>query len=263
MSHDQSSARVFTAASTLLLAASAAVTIAWCTSMTATGGMAMPGAWTMSMAWMRMPGRSWPTTAFLFVSMWLVMMIAMMLPSLAPVLWRYRQAAASSSASRPDRLALVGGLGYFAVWTAIGLAVFAIGAVLATLEMRRAALAQAVPIAAGIVVVMAGAVQFTAWKQRHLACWRAGSGQEGTGFGGGSAAFGYGMRLGVRCLHCCGNLMVILLVGGVMDLRVMAALTAAISIERLAPAGGRAARATGAVAVAAGLILAGRAAGLG
>ena len=54
----------------------------------------MPGGWTMSMTWMRMPGQTWLDAAAVFVGMWVVMMVAMMLPSLAPLLWRYRQAAA-------------------------------------------------------------------------------------------------------------------------------------------------------------------------
>jgi predicted metal-binding membrane protein len=57
--------------------------------------------------------------------------------------------------------------------------------------------------------------------------------------------------------------MAILLVIGVMDLRAMAVVAAAITVERLAPAGGRVARATGAVAVGTGLFLIARAAGLG
>jgi predicted metal-binding membrane protein len=57
--------------------------------------------------------------------------------------------------------------------------------------------------------------------------------------------------------------MVILLVIGVMNLRAMAVVAPAITVERLAPAGERTARATGAVAVGAGLFLIARAAGLG
>jgi predicted metal-binding membrane protein len=57
--------------------------------------------------------------------------------------------------------------------------------------------------------------------------------------------------------------MAILLVIGVMDLRAMAVVTAAITIERLAPAGERVARAIGAVVVGAGLLLIAQAAGLG
>ena len=57
--------------------------------------------------------------------------------------------------------------------------------------------------------------------------------------------------------------MAMLLALGVMDLRAMAVVTAAITVERLAPAGERVARATGAVAVGAGLLLIARATGLG
>ena len=71
--------------------ASAAVTIAWGASMSAMGGMPMPGGWTMSMTWMRMPGQTWPGAAASFLGMWIVMMVAMMLPSLVPMLWRYRE----------------------------------------------------------------------------------------------------------------------------------------------------------------------------
>ncbi len=44
--------------------------------------MEMPGDWTMSMAWMRMPGQSWVGAGGTFLGMWVVMMVAMMLPSL-------------------------------------------------------------------------------------------------------------------------------------------------------------------------------------
>jgi predicted metal-binding membrane protein len=55
----------------------------------------------------------------------------------------------------------------------------------------------------------------------------------------------------------------ILLVIGIMDLRAMAIVAAAITVERLAPGGEHVARATGVVAVGAGLFLIARAAGLG
>jgi len=57
--------------------------------------------------------------------------------------------------------------------------------------------------------------------------------------------------------------MAILLVMGIMDLRAMAVVAAAITVERLAPAGARVARVIGAVVVGAGLFLIARAAGLG
>ncbi|MFY9821683.1 MAG: DUF2182 domain-containing protein, partial [Thermoanaerobaculia bacterium] len=76
-------------------------------------------------------------------------------------------------------------------------------------------------------------------------------------------AWRHGLRLGLHCGRCCAGLMAILLVLGVMDLRAMALVAAAITVERLAPAGEGVARALGAVAVGAGLFLIVRAAGLG
>jgi predicted metal-binding membrane protein len=227
--------------------------------------------------------------------MWIVMMVAMMLPSLVPMLWRYRQAVsraaasatAASCAKAPRRRGETGvgwltalvGVGYFFVWTVCGLAAFPAGIALAEIEMQQPTVARAVPIAVGVVVLVAGALQFTAWKARHLACCREASGGETSpkrppgaeaGPGRGRAlpadagtAWRHGLRLGLHCSCCCGGLMALLLVTGVMDLRAMALVAAAITSERLAPAGERVARAIGAVVVGAGLFLIGRAAGLG
>jgi predicted metal-binding membrane protein len=90
MSSERASQRAFLGVSGLLFAASAAATIGWSASMPAMCGMPMPGGWTMSMAWMRMPGQTWSGAAASFLGMWVVMMVAMMLPSLVPMLWRYR-----------------------------------------------------------------------------------------------------------------------------------------------------------------------------
>jgi len=74
---------------------------------------------------------------------------------------------------------------------------------------------------------------------------------------------GHGLRLGLHCSYCCAGLTAILLVIGIMELRAMAVVAAAITLERLAPAGERVARATGVVIVGAGLFLIARATGLG
>jgi predicted metal-binding membrane protein len=248
--------------SALLFAASAAVTIVWCASMSAMGGMPMPGGWTMSMAWMRMPGQTWPGAAASFLGMWVVMMVAMMLPSLVPMLWRYRQAIGRTGETRLGRLTARVGVGYFLVWTLFGMAAYPLGVALTTLEMQQQALARAVPIAVGVVVLIAGSLQLTAWKARHLACCREAPGRGRTLRADAGTAWRHGLRLGLHCTHCCAGLMAILLVIGVMDLRAMAVVAAAITVERLAPAGERVARAIGAVVVAAGLFLIGRAAGL-
>jgi predicted metal-binding membrane protein len=61
--------------------------------------------------------------------------------------------------------------------------------------------------------------------------------------------------LGLHCVRCCFGLTTVLLVVGVMDLRAMTIVTAAISAERLVPGGVRVARFTGLVLVAAGVLL--------
>jgi predicted metal-binding membrane protein len=260
---EQASRRAFLGVSALLFAASAAVTVVWSASMSAMGEMPMPGGWTMSMAWMRMPGQTWPGAAASFLGMWVVMMVAMMLPSLMPMLWHYRLAVGRTGETRLGRLTALVGVGYFFVWTAFGLAAFALGGALAALEMQLPVLARAVPVAAGVVVLSAGALQFTAWKSHHLACCRQAPGRGRTLPADARTAWRHGLRLGLHCSYCCGGLTAILLVIGVMDLRAMAVVTAAITVERVAPAGERVARAIGAVVVGTGLFLIARAAGLG
>jgi predicted metal-binding membrane protein len=247
----------------LLGAAAAAGTIAWCASMAADPGMPMPGGWTMSMAWMRMPGQTWPGAAASFVAMWVLMMVPMMLPSLVPMLWRYRRAVRAGGAARFGRLTALVGAGYFFVWAACGALAFPVGVALAAAEMQWPTLARAVPLAVGVVVVLAGALQWSAWKAHHLACCRASPGHGRTLPADGGTAWRHGLRLGFHCATCCAGLMAVLLVAGVMDLRAMAFVSAAITAERLAPAGVRVARATGGVVVAVGAVLIARAAGLG
>src|ERR1700719_3976758 len=164
------SQRAFFGVSALLFAASAAGSIVWWTSMSAMGEMPMPGGWTMSMAWMPMCGQTWAGTAASFLGMWVVMMVAMMLPSLVPMLWRYRQAVGRTGEARLGRLTALVGVGYFFVWTVFGMAVFPLGVALAAVEMRMPALARAEPFAVGVVILIAGSLQFSAWKARHLAC---------------------------------------------------------------------------------------------
>lgn len=254
--------RTFFGIAALLFAVSAAVTIACCMAMSAMEGMPMVGGWTMSMAWMRMPGQTWLDAAAAFLGMWIAMMVAMMLPSLVPMLRRYRRAVGTAGATRLGRLTALVATGYFLVWTVLGMIAFPLGVALAAVEMQLPALARAVPIATGVVVLIAGLLQFTAWKARHLAscreapgCCRALPADAGT-------ALRHGLSLGRHCGYCCSGLTAILLVIGVMDLRAMAVVMAAITVERLAPAGERVARAIGTVVVGAGLILIVRAVGL-
>jgi predicted metal-binding membrane protein len=241
----------------LLFVASLAATMAWCASMSPMD-MAMPGGWTMSMPWMRMPDQTWSGAAVSFLGMWIVMMVAMMLPALVPMLRRYAEAVATLHGA-PDEasvglLVAVAGAGYFSVWATAGLALFPAGAALAALEMERPAVARAVPLAIAAVLLISGAWQFSAGKARALACCGAAPGHGRAATAGVRAAWRHGLRLGVLCLRCCGNLMAVLIAVGVMDLATMALVTAAIAAERVAPAGERVARGIGVALVAAGVV---------
>jgi predicted metal-binding membrane protein len=273
---------VFCGVAALLFAASVTATVAWSTSMAAMGEIPMSGGWSMSIMWTRVCGESWPAAAASFLGMWAVMMVAMMLPALAPVLWRYRLAVGRTRGQAADRLAALVGAGYFLVWMAFGLAIFPIGAALAMVEMQEPLLARATPVTAGVIVVIAGLLQFTAWKVHHLACRR-----EAPGHGqalnvqalnvqalngqalnvqalptNAGTALQHGLRLGLHCAAGSAGLTAMLLVLGMMDLRVMAVVTAAITAERLLPDRAQIAPAIGAAIIAAGMLLIARAAGL-
>src|SRR5437870_11799232 len=108
------------------------------------------------MSTMPMPGQTWLPAAASFLGMWIVMMVAMMLPSLVPTRWRYRQAGLG-------QLTTLVGVGYFAVWTVFGLVAYLLGL----------ALPRTAPIAGGAIGLLAGSPQFTAWQVPHLPCRRA------------------------------------------------------------------------------------------
>lgn len=216
----------------------------------------MPGA-----MWLRMPGQTWPGAALSFLAMWTAMMAAMMLPVLAPALWRYRRAigAGGAAAARvhPDRAVVVAACGYLAVWAGLGVFIYPLGAALAALRMHQPALAHADTYVVPGIVAAAGLLQLTAWKARHLAfcsdapidlatqapvrhAWR------------------YGTRLGGHCIQACCGLTAVLLATGLMNPASMIAVTVAVAAERLPRNGTRVARATGAVLVLAALVMATR-----
>jgi predicted metal-binding membrane protein len=192
--------------------------------------MAMPGGWTMSMMWMRMPDQTWSGAALMFIAMWSVMMVAMMLPVVAPALWR---------APLPLRARLQLAGAYFAAWILAGVAAYPLGALLAVAAMREPALSRAVPAIAAVIAVLAAALQLSAWKRRQLACCRHPIAASRGG------PWRQGWRLGLACLRCCAPLTAVLFVAGVMQPAAMAAATLAIAAERLLPAGVRIARLSG------------------
>jgi len=236
--------------------ASSTATLLWCKAMSAMGGMAMPGGWTMSMTWMT--GPAWAGSALSFLGMWVVMMIAMMMPSpsLTPALWGYLGRAKRFGQRSAGWFTILVCLGYFAIWALVGLLVYPLGVMLAQVAMRSEALAGAVPVLAGGAIMAIGALQFTEWKARRLFCCRQALTHDHCPLPRGSgAALRLGFRLSVECLACCGGLMLALLVIGAMDPVSMVAVTAAITLERLAPDGRLSARLVGIAALGTGFYL--------
>ena len=246
------SERVIYGAALAVFAVAAAATIYFTRSMS--GGMRMPGNWTMSMMWMVMPGQTWVTALLAFVGMWLVMMVAMMLPSALPMLLLYRRAAAFRGEPRLDVLTLAIATGYFLVWTLFGVVAYAAGVVISRAAMNWVTLSKIVPLAVGLALVFAGIYQLTPWKSaclkhcrdplllvaHHLhSSWR--------------GALRLGIHHGLFCAACCWGLMVIQLVLGVMDLTVMSVVALIIALEKVVPRGDVIARVTGYAAVLAGL----------
>jgi predicted metal-binding membrane protein len=203
-------------------------------------------------------GSSWFDAAMSFVGMWVLMMVPMMLPVLIPMLRRYRRGVGGQGLGLLTALA---GSGYFFVWVVVGALLYPPAAALAALEAREPAVAGILPIAAGLVVVLAGLLQFSEWKARGVACCREAP-ESGTIPVGAGRALRHGMRLGLHCVRCCGNLMAVLLAVGMMDVRWMIAVTAAVTIERVRPSGVRWARAIGVAVIVWGVVLIARAAGL-
>jgi predicted metal-binding membrane protein len=243
------------AAALAVFAAAGSLTIYFTRSMS--GGMPMPGNWTMSMMWMVMPGQNWIAAALAFVGMWLAMMLAMMLPSALPMLLLYRRAAAFRGESRLTLLTLAVGAGYFLIWTLFGLVAYVGGKAISGAVMNRLALSRFVPLAAGLALILAGIYQLTPWKSaclkhcrdplllvaHHL-------------HGGWRGALRLGIHHGLFCAACCWGLMLIQLVLGVMNLTVMVVVALIISLEKLLVKGEVVVRVTGYAAVLGGVVLA-------
>lgn len=201
-----------------------------------------------------MPQQTWYGAAAGYLGMWMAMMVPMMLPSLVPMLSRYRQSVRGAKGIRLHGLTALVGVGYFGLWAVLGAAVYATGAVLMATEMRWEAVARWLPVATGGVLLAAGGLQLTSWKARQLRLWCEGPRRTFAPVPNALGAWRHGLGLGVRCSLCCGSLMLALLAIGMMDLVAMAAVTLAITAERLAPVPLRIARVAGVAMVGVGVL---------
>jgi predicted metal-binding membrane protein len=247
--------RVLYAAAVAVFVFCAWLTWHFCTSMGGDMDMPMPGGWTMSGMWMRMPGQTWAGATVMFLAMWVAMMVAMMLPSALPMVVIYRRAAAFRNDGRADLCAALLVCGYFAVWAALGLFAYVAGMFAADAAMRWTPVSRAVPPACGAALVLCGIFQLTPMKSACLRHCRDPLGLVACHLGGGPvAAWRLGIHHGLFCAACCWALMVIQLVLGIMSIPVMVAVAAVIALEKLIPRGEWVARLTGVAAIGGGLV---------
>jgi predicted metal-binding membrane protein len=185
---------------------------------------------------MVMPPRSAGDLLLLLV-MWWVMMVGMMLPGVTPVILTFATVNRNRRArSEPYVPAALFASGYLLAWAG-----FSLAATLAQSALERAALLSPMDMTTdsrllgGLLFIAAGLYQFTPVK---LAClrfcrspldfvinhWRDGPG----------GALRMGIAHGLYCLGCCWILMLLLFVGGVMNLVWVAALAIVVLIEKLA-----------------------------
>jgi predicted metal-binding membrane protein len=200
-----------TVAALLLCAAAAWLLTAWQAQSMGMGGMAMLGVW-------------------LFMVTWLLMMVAMMFPAVAPMVLAHARVVRSRGEGVRPTAAFV--IGYLLVWTAAGLVPLAAIQGLGSLPAGPAA--GWLPRLGGAVLVAAGLYQLTPLKQACLRACRSPLGFiMSHDFGGGSpAAARAGMSHGLFCLGCCWALMAVLAVVGLMNLAWMAILAAVFFVEK-------------------------------
>jgi len=179
----------------------------------------------------------------IIVVMWWLMMVAMMVPVAAPVVLLF---AALQSRQRP-RAAMEFLCGYLVIWGAFSLAVSALQMLLAAVGAVSGMYMNLTSLwAAAALLLIAGLYQLTPLRAACLAHCR-GPTETLVKFRkpGRLGAFRAGIGHGAYCVGCCWGLMVLLFVGGVMNLWWIVGLTVYVALEKLSPWGARLAPVSG------------------
>lgn len=205
-------------------------------------------------------GVTWPAATLLpLFFMWCVMMVAMMLPSAMPMVLTFAGVTRNRQRlGRPFVPTAIFVSGYIAIWCAFSAIAAASQWLLHRQALLSASMATTSAIFGGVLLVGAGAFQFTPLKSSCLTrCrgplefiltrWREGRG----------GAFRMGLEHGVFCAGCCWALMALLFVAGVMNIFWVAALTALVCLEKILPARARVSLATGVVLAGWGVFILG------
>ena len=187
-----------------------------------------------------------------FLGVWIVMMAAMMFPSVAPTIALYSIMTKQRSPRRPLEFAA----GYLVTWTAAGVVAFVLGAGLTTLFGGLFAWERGGHWAAGGTLVVAAVYELTPLKDICLAKCRSPLGfLLGEWREGWSGALRMGAKNGAWCVGCCWALMASLFALGVMSIWWMAVVAGLIAVEKTVPWGRAASWGTAAVLLALGILL--------
>lgn len=194
-----------------------------------TSGMAMEQAMPQMQGW-----EAFDVTATF--TMWVVMMVAMMLPSTTPAVLLFTRIEREKKQSR-SHAAVLFVSGYLAVWAG-----FSVGATLAQWGLHTAValsptMAITSPVVGGAVLVVAGLFQWTPLKHACLTHCRSPQGFFMTEWREGApGALFMGLKHGSYCVGCCWLLMGLIFVAGMMNLAWVAIIAAFVLAEKVAPA---------------------------
>jgi predicted metal-binding membrane protein len=208
----------------------------------------------MQLMWMMMEPGDASRYLGATTTMWVVMMVAMMVPAVMPMLIVFRRLDRGAN-SEIDTFLFAGG--YLLAWCLFSIAAAALQWLMHGAGWLDGELLSVRPLAAACVLVVAGAYQLTPMKEAcldkcrspmgfFLANWRAGR----------RGAVSMGLRHGLFCIGCCWMLMLIMFVGGAMSVITMALLSTFILAERMLPAGPWVARLPGLALIAWGSYIA-------
>lgn len=214
----------------------------------------MYGAMTGASAWMMT--QHWDFTHLLLLfAMWTVMMIGMMLPSAAPALFLYGSVVRKSPEENHTHAyvyAFAGG--YLAAWTVFSLFATILQVLLNHWLLLSPMMEMRTHWFGGALLVVGGIYQLTPFKRTCLESCRSPAGFLTRHWKAGlSGGFRMGLLQGWYCLGCCWALMLLLFVGGVMNLWWIGALTIFVLLEKVAPRGIQGGRLTGFILIAMGL----------
>jgi predicted metal-binding membrane protein len=215
--------------------------------------MPMPS---MPMPGMPMPGMAmtsgWSAAYFgVMAVMWVLMMVAMMLPSATPMVLLFATIERRRRAVSPFPATAQFALAYLVLWSSFGLLATALQWQLDRLVLLTPTMAVTGTVVTGILLLAAGLYQFTPLKQACLRGCR--SPLEFLSQHWHRGPFGLGLTHGLYCIGCCWMLMLLLFVVGVTNLRWVAIIAAFILVEKVAPRGNWVGYFVGAALIVAGL----------